>query len=189
MNTCAKIAAMGALVAVMGFAQVSPASAQAPNPGEEVDQDIKGTVGLGLIGLEIGLLMPGATGLTEPWAWSVFPAIGAAGGVVAGIFIFETSDPSTRLARASVGTLAAGLVLAIPAAVSALALARHHDNREHATLREKRRMAAAQAGSGLVRVSPDGTFVAAPGIAPMLGRTADGRRDRGTLMSLVSGRF
>lgn len=189
MNTCAKIAAVGALVAAMGLIPASPVAAQTTTATPDlVDQNVKGTVGLGLVGLEIGLLMPGATGLTDPWAWAVFPAIGAAGGVVAGIFVFEQAAASNGRAKASVACLSAGIGLAIPAAISALALAGKRREQEFATLRQRRNLAAARAGSGLVRVSPEGTFIRAPGVSPMLGRV-DGRRDRGTLLSLISGRF
>jgi len=189
LTTRAKIAAVTALAAALSLFDVGHASAQtAMREPELVDKDVKGTVGLGLIGLEVGMLMPGITGLTDAWAWAVFPAIGAAGGVVGGIFAFEQRDSAKP--KAAVATLGIGIGLAIPMAVASLALAnkRKRDD-EFQSLAEKRQLAAAKAGSGLLRVSPEGTFVRVPGIAPLLGRAADGRRSRGTLVSLFSGRF
>lgn len=190
MKTRGKFALMVALIAALGLVSTTPASAQTPdeNPPEQVDADIKGTVGLGLIGAELGLLIPGMTGLTDAWSWVVFPTIGAAAGVVTGIFVFEQRDSAKP--KAAVATLGVGLGLLIPATVLSLTLANRRISRDdQMTAQQRRQLAAMKAGDGLVRFSPDGTFVRAPGVTPLVRRTSEGVRDRGTLVSLMSGRF
>jgi hypothetical protein len=103
--------------------QPGPASAQAQAPAQEGDRvrgDIAGTVGLGLLGAEVGLLLTPAFNLQDHWwAWALFPTVGAAGGVVAGIFAFEPRSPEPAV---TISILGAGLLLAVPAVVTASAL-------------------------------------------------------------------
>src|SRR5688500_519235 len=48
-------------------------TADAPPP-DLVDPDLKGVIGLGLIGAEIGFIVPALAGLHDTWAFIVFPA-------------------------------------------------------------------------------------------------------------------
>ncbi|HEX2678019.1 MAG TPA: hypothetical protein VHM19_15300, partial [Polyangiales bacterium] len=51
--------------------------------------DVKGTLGVGLIGAELGMVLPALAGMDDTWAFIVFPVIGAAGGAAAGYFGLE----------------------------------------------------------------------------------------------------
>ena len=57
------------------------AAAQAADDSEAttpVRADFKGMIGLGLIGGELGLVIPAVAGLNETWSMIVFPVVGAA---------------------------------------------------------------------------------------------------------------
>ena len=58
------------------------ASAQVTASG--LDSVGKGTVGLGLIGAELGFAIPALIGVEEIWPYIVFPTVGAVGGAVGG---------------------------------------------------------------------------------------------------------
>jgi hypothetical protein len=166
------------------FTAVDHAAAQTPTPAEQVDGDIKGTIGLGLIGLEVGLLLPPLFKLQdEIWAWTVFPVVGAAGGTVAGIFAFEQGTPDRRV---TIPIFAAGVALVIPAIVGSLAIKARRDSRAGS---------AEYGGSGLIRLGNRGTRLGVPAV----GATAAysdaeqrryGARQRSQFgVSLLSGRF
>src|SRR5690606_10291341 len=86
--------------------------------GERLDGDIKGTVGLGLLGFELGFVLTPAVGLHDAtWAWYTLPAVGAVGGVVAGYFAFERGSVDKTV---SISLLSGGMILLVPAVVSGL---------------------------------------------------------------------
>lgn len=102
---------------------VAMLSAQAPvahaADGDEVKGNIAGTVGLGLLGAELGLILTPACKLQDHWwAWVLFPTVFAAGGAVAGALAFDPGSPDPAV---TVSLLAAGMVLAVPAVVGAIA--------------------------------------------------------------------
>jgi len=71
----------------------------------------KGTIGLGLVGAELGLIIPSVSGLNEAWALAVFPVVGATGGALAGYFALD--KPGRE--KGSVAVLVVGLVGVLPA--------------------------------------------------------------------------
>jgi hypothetical protein len=52
----------------------------------------KGTIGFGLMGVELGLIVPAIFGARDWWPYLVFPVLGGAGGAVGGYFF----DVATR---------------------------------------------------------------------------------------------
>ena len=168
-----------AVAAAMCLAAVTPGSAQAQ--GEQVDGAIKGTIGLGLLGGEVGLVLAPAVGLTDAWAMAVFPLVGAAGGAVGGYFAFDSGGAGEP--AVPVALFVGGVALVIPSVVLALTLSADTGEDEGPvamTPERRKRLARRRAGSGLVRVTPHEAFVAAPGLAV----------DRqGAQVSLVSGAF
>jgi hypothetical protein len=183
------------LAALIAAAAPSGAFAQTKDKGNDttaedayaddsLSADFKGTIGLGLIGAELGLVIPAVAGARGVWPYIVFPVVGAGGGAVAGYFLLEKNDH----AELAVASLVAGMALAIPALVATLAATAYEPDVESPTAR------AAAAGPGLVRLSPDGTFIAPPAIGV---RTTDARealrtgapRARTVSVALLSGRF
>lgn len=79
----------------------------------------KGTIGLGLVGVEIGLIIPAIAGARDWWPYLVFPILGGAGGAVGGYFmdINTTSQPEI-----SVAVMAIGMALLVPTIIGTLAL-------------------------------------------------------------------
>jgi len=160
-------------------------TAQDAYADDSLQPDFKGTIGLGLIGAELGLVIPALAGARGVWPYIVFPVIGAGGGALAGYFVLEKGDH----AELAVASLVAGMALAIPALVATLAATAYEPDVESPTAR------AAAAGPGLVRWSPDGVFLAPPGVSA--GRSIDARTalrtgvpsTRTVSVALVSGRF
>lgn len=157
------LAILGAIAMLISVP--TPAAAQAADDTPEptpVTADFKGMIGLGLIGAELGLVIPAVAGLHETWSLIVFPVVGAAGGAVAGYFLLEQGDGEPELAVAS---LTAGMALLIPAIVTTLAVTAYEpEQQEEITL--------AAARTGLVRVTERGVSLAAPAIGMVPGATA-----------------
>jgi hypothetical protein len=150
--------------------------------GADIKGNIAGTVGLGMLGAEVGLVLVPACKLQDQiWAWVVFPTVLAAGGAVAGALTFDAGSPSPAV---TLSLLGAGFVLAVPAIVGAVAL------------KDKRNNAAAEAleGGGVLRFGSRSRFgVPSVGATPVYSqaeRTRFGLNQRNMLsMTLVSGRF
>jgi hypothetical protein len=134
---------------------------QTPNP---IDADFKGMIGLGLIGAELGFVVPALAGARDAWAFIVFPVLGAGGGAVAGYFLLEKGDGEPELAVAALTT---GMALVIPAMVVTLAATAYEPETEMPSARAPRApsLAAAAAGPGLVRWSERGVWLAPPVVA------------------------
>jgi hypothetical protein len=112
--------AVKALVFACAVALLSAHAQHARADGDDVKGNIAGTIGLGLLGAEVGLLLPPAFKLQDKWwAWVLFPTVFAAGGAVAGALAFDPGSPDPAI---TVSLLGAGLALAIPAIVGAVAL-------------------------------------------------------------------
>jgi len=174
---------LAATLVAFAMFSLQPGSASAQTQtGDRVKGDIAGTVGLGLLGAEVGLLLTPAFNLQDHWwAWALFPTVGAAGGVVAGIFAFEPRDPEPAV---TVAILGAGLLLAVPAVVGASAIS------------SSRRANVDRADSGgLIRFSKRGTRLGVPAVssAPVFSATEQARfglpQRSSTRLALLSGRF
>jgi len=190
-----------ALAAVITLSAI-PSVAEAQS---EVFTDIratpKGTIGLGLIGAELGLIIPSAAGLNEAWALSVFPVIGAAGGALAGYYGLDRNGHE----KASVAVLSVGLAGVIPAIlVTVRGVRKERQERWEPTPqiqlrseKEQRQFETVEAGPGLLRRSRSGLRVAAPGVTFSLQAPQDaetlkmgGLQDRTEVrLSLASGVF
>lgn len=151
----------------------APAGLQAQAAeGNPVDPDFKATVGLGLVGAELGFVVPALAGLHETWAFVVFPIVGAGGGGAAGYFLIEKGTDSPEL---SVAMLATGMALIIPSMVLTLSATAYDPEDEV--------IEAGRAGpQALVRVTERGVRVGAPaiGYSPA---------DRRVGVALLSGRL
>jgi hypothetical protein len=183
-----KVKLLAGMVLVLSLTlQTAGASAQDASdpvgPGEKVKGNVAGTVGLGLLGAELGLILTPTVGLQDHWwAWTLFPTLGAAGGVLAGVFAFDEGDPGPKVTASLLG---AGLALALPAVVGAVAI---RDRRRHGSMERIE-------GGGVIRVGARGTRVGVPdvGTAPVYTvaeQTRFGVAQRSAVrISLVSGRF
>lgn len=129
---------VGAVSAAMLFGsfEIAPGRAAAqctmPSPTcSQVSPDGKGMVGLGLIGLEIGFIVPAliqeAAGTNEWWPYLVFPAVGAVGGIVGGYFMEQETRNSPEI---DVAFLAVGMALVVPTVVATLALTAYEPGQE-----------------------------------------------------------
>ncbi|MDQ3035049.1 MAG: hypothetical protein M3Y87_21760 [Myxococcota bacterium] len=121
------VAVLAAALCVASF-DLAPARAEAqcamPSPTcSQVTPDAKGMIGLGLIGLELGFVIPAlvqeAAGTNEWWPYLVFPAVGAIGGIVGGYFMEQETRNSPEI---DVIFLAVGMALVVPTLVATLAL-------------------------------------------------------------------
>ena len=159
-----------------------------PTMPEQIDATPKGTIGLGIMGAELGFAVPALAGLHDAWAFVVFPLIGAGGGAVAGFYLIDNKDNE----KAAVGVLAASMALVIPTLVLTLAMTAYDpedegvvrvnddDEAEDANadegdeaaepqdesaeqVRMRQRVAAARAGAGLFRLSEQGLQLGVPG--------------------------
>lgn len=141
--------------------------ASEPGPVEQtadpLEADFKGSVGLGLIGAELGFVLPALAGARDAWAFIVFPILGAGGGAAAGYFLLERNGGEPELA---VAALTAGMALVIPAMVVTLAATSYEQEEEAPRVAAPGRAArlAAAAGPGLVRWSERGVLLAPPAI-------------------------
>ena len=192
--------ALGAVISL----SAAPRSAEAqvdPAVFNNIQATPKGTIGLGLVGAELGLIIPSVSGLNEAWALAVFPVIGATGGALAGYFALD--KPGRE--KGSVAALVVGLVGVLPAIlVTVKGVRKERQDRweptpqiDLRTEKEQRAFETAEAGPGLLRRSRSGLRVAAPGMsfsrrAPQDAETVrmGGLRDRTEMrLSLASGVF
>jgi hypothetical protein len=166
-----------------------------------VPADYKAAVGLGLVGAELGAVLPAAFGMDAWWGYVLFPAVGAAGGAVAGYFAIDKPGH----VEASVATLTAGMALVIPALVITLSLTAYDaesdvDEQAQAkpgaqlarSAKSQQLMAArrhARAGSGMVRLDEGELALAMPGVALTPTRPSEPWRVTGASVSLLSGQF
>lgn len=192
---------IGVAVVCLGFAAL-PAVSRAQ--GSPVASNYKAAVGLGLVGAELGSVIPAIAGVDATWAYIVFPIIGAAGGAVGGYFAIDKQDH----AELSVVALTAGMALVIPALVLTLSLTAYDGGSDSATAptrtgvaeahaprprqisaETQARIARAAAGSGMVRLSDGALALAAPGFSILPSMQRGETRLSGVSVSLLSGRF
>jgi hypothetical protein len=150
----------GCLVAAVALSLIAAphtahAQATADDEDKTVPADFKGMIGLGLIGAELGFVIPALSGLHETWAFIVFPVAGAAGGAAAGYFLLEKGDGHPEIA---VATMTAGMALVIPALLVTLS-ATQYEPEEATQIADVR-------NPGLVRFSDaEGVRLSTPMIA------------------------
>ena len=85
-----------------------------------VRPDGKGILGLGLVGAELGLIIPALAGVRDEWwPYLVFPLLGAAGGAVGGWAVEQNTQND---AEVDVALMVVGLALVVPTIVGTLAL-------------------------------------------------------------------
>lgn len=153
------------------------AHAQTPAPAQQ-ESGFKGLFGLGILGAELGLVIPAAAGLDQWWALVIFPAIGAAGGALGGYYGL---DQNNQL-EASTAILAISIALIVPSVVLTVALRSYDADdddveqvddeaapaspaAEAEASARRRSESIARAGSGLVRRSEYGLHLGMPGVA------------------------
>ena len=129
-----QIAGLVALLSVApAFTGTPQASAQcvASARCNTVGADGKGILGGGILGAEIGFMIPalivgaGARELDEWWAYVLFPLVFAGGGAVAGYFALEAPESSPGVQgfpEAAVAVFAVSMALIVPTFVGVLAL-------------------------------------------------------------------
>lgn len=176
-------------------AQVDPAAFG------DVQATPKGAIGLGLVGAELGLIIPSVSGLNEVWALTVFPVVGAAGGALAGYFALD--KPGRE--KGSVAVLVVGIAGVLPAVlVTVKGVRKERQERWEPTPqiqirseKEKQAFELAEAGSGLMRRTRSGVRASMPDVSVSL-RTPETdetlrlgglRQRREVRLSLFSGVF
>jgi len=182
------------------------------SPCNQVEATPKGTIGLGLLGAEIGLMIPALAGLHKTWAFIVFPLIGAAGGAVGGYFAFDNADRE----ELAIGALVLGMAMIVPTLVITLKLtaydpedeaaveatpddpASEDSEFEEAPAEEEARLEQrdrALAGAGLLHLSPRGLVLGMPALSVRQAFTQDEQRRFGVgqraemHMPLLTGTF
>jgi hypothetical protein len=182
-------------VALILALAAAPALSHAQDVGKPVAADFKGAVGFGLIGAELGGVIPALAGVNAAWAYILFPVVGAAGGAVGGYYLLDHAGH----AELSVVALTAGMALVIPALVATLALNTYDPQQESRETSQNgrrleraraRQLRAAAAGAGMLRVERGELALATPGIALLPGHAAGGQlRLSGVNVALFSGEF
>lgn len=186
--------AAASLSAPLGVhAQKTTATTKADTPAP-LSADFKGAVGMGLLGAELGFIVPALAGAHDAWAFIVFPILGAAGGAAGGYFLLEQGAGHPEIA---VGVLVAGMALFVPAMVVTISATAYEPEEDElgASAASQRAAAAAAAGPGLVRWSTRGVLLAPPMIA--VGQSVDAKeafrtgvsREQAWRVSVLSGRF
>lgn len=186
-------AVLAAVLALTTAVDPSHAEAQpATTTTDQVDATPKGTIGLGMIGAELGFAVPAVAGLHDTWAFIVFPIVGAAGGALAGWYGIDDKDSE----EAAVGVLAGGMALIVPTMVLTLSMTAYDPSDEADVVQPseqgrapppeqeateepptargvspervaamRRRVEMARAGGGMFRLSERGLHLGVPALA------------------------
>jgi hypothetical protein len=208
------IAAVLTLTLTATMVAVTPHTAEAQT---QVESTVKGTIGLGMVGAELGFVLPAAFGMEAWWGYVLFPVIGAAAGAVGGYFAFD----SPQIVEGSVASLVAGMALMIPALVLTLVLTAYDPSDEGIVEGEDEGQGVEEidgevdegadfdvdaestdvgarldrAGSGLVRVASGAVGLGVPGLAVLPTASPSeialygATEDTEVRLSLVSGTF
>lgn len=181
----------GALsLAAMVALSVTPTPAQA-QARETIEASPKGSIGLGLVGAEIGMVLAPAFGLDDAWAQILFPVAGAAGGAAAGYYLVDQSGSGEM----GIAMMTTGMVLLIPALILTISLGRYDPESDDASTGQllahmsPRQRMRAQAGPGLLRISADRDVFLAPPAIEVAASERDGRSDTRVRVALLSGSF
>jgi hypothetical protein len=156
---------------VLGRPGASSAQTEPIDPAalQQVEATPKGTIGLGLVGAELGLIIPSVAGLSDVWALTVFPVVGAAGGAVAGYFALD--KPGRE--KGSVAVLVVGLAGVLPAVLVTVKGVREEQQERwepesQIQVRNRKELRArelAEAGTGFLRRTRGGVRVATPDVS------------------------
>jgi hypothetical protein len=181
------LCASPALTAAQDAGGDTGADDTAASTGHPVRADYKGMVGMGLIGAELGFMLPAAAGARDPWVYIVFPVLGAGGGAVGGYYLLEQGSGEPELAVAS---LTLGMALIIPTMIVTMSATAYDPDSDRSSYASRR------GGDGLLRVSDEGAVrLSAPAIAagPSLSARESLRtgvpRDTEVRVSVLSGQF
>ena len=181
--------ALGLILATLAMGPAPVAAQDAPPVSDQgIDATPKGTIGLGIIGAELGFMFPALLGRAVPafhdtWAFVVFPTAFAAGGAVAGWFALDNPNRS----EAAVGVLASSFALLVPTLVITLVSTAYDPDRDaidtsepppvepeaegdESTARRRLsepvdpRVVAMRSGTGLLRVQGGRLHLGMPGV-------------------------
>lgn len=100
----------------------------------ELEAMPKGAIGLGLLGAELGTMIPAWAGMNQTWGYVVFPIVGATGGALAGYYLLDSPNHVTW----SVVVLAAGMAMIIPTIVISLTATAYDPDEEHTAVEVER---------------------------------------------------
>ncbi|MCA9530434.1 MAG: hypothetical protein KC543_09885 [Myxococcales bacterium] len=176
------IAALCAALSVGAAASPRAALAQTVTPTtakrSTIDAKPKGTIGLGILGAEVGLIVPALAGLDKAWALTVFPIVGAGAGAAVGWFAIDDKGHS----KAAVGVLVGSIAMFVPTVVATVALTRYKpgDEKPVAGVRGQNAVQAVldltraqmdraalgvDVGTGALRLTSAGLELRAPGVS------------------------
>lgn len=118
----AALVVLGSLTPVSASAQCT-SSMGTLSCNSQVHSDGKGMIGLGLIGAELGFIIPAlvqdAAHTDEWWPYVVFPLVGAGLGVLGGYFV---EDATRNEPEVDIVLLGVGMALIVPTVLGTLAL-------------------------------------------------------------------
>jgi len=103
---------------------LSAPSARAETGKEKASSGAKGTVGLALLGAEAVMTVEALVGVKPWWGYLIGGGVGAIGGAVGGYFIDQMDKPAV-----SMGLLAGGITLAVPATLAILSATAYRPNK------------------------------------------------------------
>lgn len=135
---------------------------------EGVSPTVKGAIGGGMLGAEVVAIPMGIAGVRAPWAYAVFPVLGAVGGVIGGYFMdkaYNDAGPQTQ-AYGSAFLLAGGMVLLIPTVVVVLNATRWRPAEEATVDRPAKDYPPADPGKAGGSVITGGSATPTPAPAP-----------------------
>ena len=114
-----------AAVVIVGATLALASTAATPERAEAQVSTVqavpKGAIGLGLLGAELGLIVPAIFGARDWWPYLVFPVLGAGGGAVGGYFM-DVEMQRSGTPEVSVAIMAIGIALLVPTIIGTLAL-------------------------------------------------------------------
>lgn len=173
----------------IGVLCIGPEAAQAQcagGPCAEVEANYKGAIGLGLVGAELGFVIPAVSGLDDTWALVTFPVLGAAGGGVAGYYLLDQAGH----VELSVASLAVGMALIIPSMVLTLTALSYDPADEPTQLQAAAmRRDRAVARSGALQLREGSLAIAVPSFGVRMDEPVEGRVATRVDVPLVSGAF
>ena len=181
MNPACRRVFLSVFVSTFALVWLGAGQASAQDNPKPVHTAPKGTIGLGLVGAELGLAIPAAFRVKNPFILTATGVVGAAGGALAGFYLLDKNENKTTRAI-SISMLSLGLAGIIPTTLLVVRASRYvppDDAGDDAALRE--------AGGGLLRFSRGRVALGAPALT--VSRAVFDRRVRETQLSLLSGRF
>lgn len=120
-----------ALVVSVGAVGAPTSSAEAQTT---IDALPKGALGVGLLGAELGLMIPAWAGMDQTWGYVVFPIVGAAGGAIGGYYLLDSPNETNY----SIAALAVGMAMLIPSVVIALSATAYDPDDDTSTVEVER---------------------------------------------------